>query len=151
MYCLRLYTSGLCSADLISVKSTGLNPGKLLTGDLGFLAGLRAGLSVGDGHFNLPQRCHNLLRLVASHGHDQSSLQVNSLSLHLVQKIRGRAQARVAQLRLGSLEGFTEIAEQSCVRVPEAAHASVHDRQWLLTSECGLKNRKRICDPQFTH
>lgn len=25
--------------------------------------------------------------------------------------------------------------------------ASVHDRQWLLTSECGLKNRQRICDP----
>ncbi|HXX17928.1 MAG TPA: hypothetical protein VEJ46_00855, partial [Candidatus Acidoferrum sp.] len=41
---------------------------------------------VGDGDFDLPQQCHDLLRLVADHGHDQSSLQVNSLSLHLVQK-----------------------------------------------------------------
>ncbi|HEX4001233.1 MAG TPA: hypothetical protein VHX36_01200, partial [Candidatus Acidoferrales bacterium] len=41
---------------------------------------------VSNGHFNLPQQRHDLLRLVTSHGHDRSSLQVNSLSFHLVQK-----------------------------------------------------------------
>ena len=37
-------------------------------------------------HFDLPQKRYDLLRLVPLDRHDRSSSQVNSLSLHLVQK-----------------------------------------------------------------
>jgi hypothetical protein len=40
-------------------------------GDLGFLAGLWDGLSVGNIHFHLPQQGHDLLRPVSPHRHAQ--------------------------------------------------------------------------------
>jgi hypothetical protein len=39
----------------------------------GFLASLRGGLSVRDLDFNLPQKIHDLLRLVSLHQHDRTA------------------------------------------------------------------------------
>jgi hypothetical protein len=60
-----------------------------LHGDLGFLAGLRGGLSVGDPYFNLPQQRHALLRLVPSYRHVQ--LPSSEILSHSSWTISGRA------------------------------------------------------------
>jgi hypothetical protein len=57
-----------------------------MDGDLGFLAGLWGGFSVRDADLNLPQHRHDLLWFVPLDRHGQLSLQVDSLSFHLVQK-----------------------------------------------------------------